>query len=300
MVFLYFLLTTILILASLILTVVHLGFRAPRNREKGNPGDIGMDFIQVEIPAISGKKLSGWLLAVENSTESIVIIHGWGGNAELMIPIAAPFYRSGINVLLVDARNHGNSESDSFSSMPRFAEDLGFSINWLKLHYPDRVNKIALLGHSVGAAAALLEASNRSDIDAVISVSAFAHPECMMRRYLKKLHIPGLIIQLIFRYIEWVIGHKFYAIAPLNTVCKISCPILLIHGKNDSTVPIEDARAILKQCPGSLISLLEIEGAGHDSVDQIEKHSHKLINFLSTSGFVAEYQPVYVNAVSKL
>jgi pimeloyl-ACP methyl ester carboxylesterase len=41
-----------------------------------------------------------------------------------MLPIAAPLRRAGLNVLRVDARNHGGSDSDTFSSLPRFAEDL--------------------------------------------------------------------------------------------------------------------------------------------------------------------------------
>ena len=169
--------------------------------------------------------------------------------------------------------------------MPRFAEDLDCSINWLKQHYPDRVDKIALLGHSVGAGAVLLESSKRKDIDAVISVSAFAHPEWMMRRHLKSLHFPKFLIRIMFSYIEWVIGQKFSTIAPLNTVCLIHCPVLLVHGKEDNTVPVDDARSILANCPESNIILLEIEEADHDSVDKVELHSEKLINFLYESGF---------------
>jgi len=199
--------------------------------------------------------------------------------------LALPFYRAGLNTLLIDTRNHGSSDSDTFSSMPRFAEDLDASINWLKLNHPDRVVNIALLGHSVGAAAVLLASSRRKDLHAVISVSAFAHPEWMMQRQLAKIHMPHFMVLLMFRYIEWVIGHKLRNIAPLNTVCNIQLPVLLVHGKADTTVPVEDARAILANCPNNNISLLEIDDAGHDSVDKIEQHSDSLIKFLEISGF---------------
>ncbi|MBT6549892.1 MAG: alpha/beta fold hydrolase [Gammaproteobacteria bacterium] len=273
------------IIVALILLIVHLGFRAPRNREIGSPNDFGIDFKEAVIPTVSEKKLFAWLLPVENSNETIILLHGWGGNAELMLPIGLPFHRAGLNVLLIDTRNHGNSDSGSVSSMPRFAEDLDSSINWLKKYHPDKTSKIALLGHSVGAGAVLLEASKRNDIHAVMSVSAFAHPEWMMKRHLKKIHMPDFIIWLIFRYIEWVIGRKFQHIAPMNTVCHIRCPVLLVHGKEDFTVPIEDARAIITNCPESHISLIEIDGAGHDSVDKIEENAARLISFLQQSDF---------------
>lgn len=75
-----------------------------------------------------------------------------------------------------DARNHGQSDTHSFSSLPRFAEDLESVLEWLHTNHPTACEKLVLLGHSVGAGAVLLAASRRTDIAAVISVSAFAGP----------------------------------------------------------------------------------------------------------------------------
>ncbi len=285
MIFIVFSMMVIIITISFLLIAIHLGFRAPRNKEVGNPKDLGMDYLQLHISINAGKQLFGWLLTAPSSSETLIILHGWGGNAELMLPLAKPFHRAGINILLFDTRSHGNSDSDTFSSLPRFAEDLGNVIDWLKQHYPDRSKKIALLGHSVGAGAVLLEASRRDDIAAIISISAFAHPAWMMQRYLQRFYLPASIRSLIMRYVEWVIGHRFATFAPLDTVCKIHCPILLVHGKEDTTIPIEDARAILANCPEPHLSLLEIDDAGHDSVEKIEQHGEQLIGFLRIAGF---------------
>ena len=105
-----------------------------------------------------------------------------------------------MNVLLFDARNHGQSDTHSFSSLPRFAEDLDSALAWLHANHPAACEKLVLLGHSVGAGAVLLAASRRTDIAAVISVSAFAHPEWVMRRYLQTLHLPNILIRIINRY----------------------------------------------------------------------------------------------------
>ncbi|MCW8905579.1 alpha/beta hydrolase [Sedimenticola sp.] len=276
---------TLALLASLFLAALHLGFRAPRMRERGTPADLGLAYEAVRIPTASGKQLFAWWLPVSAADTSIIILHGWGGNAELMLPMAQPFQQAGINVLLIDARNHGNSDADTFSSLPRFAEDLDHAIDWLRQKHPVHSRRLALLGHSVGAGAALLSASRKRDITAVISISAFAHPEWMMKRYLQRFHLPDLVVGLVLSYVQWIIGHRFSDIAPLSTVCRIDCPILLVHGRADTTVPVEDARAIAAGCPESNITLLEIDEAEHDSVDKIEQHGFALVSFLQQQGF---------------
>lgn len=278
-----FLAVTALVLVFL--AALHLGFRAPRNREQGTPADRGTAYEAVTIPTVAGKRLAAWLLPVAESDSSLIILHGWGGNAELMLPMALPFHRAGINVLLIDARNHGLSDSDTFSSLPRFAEDLDHAITWLRQQHPQRCRRLALLGHSVGAGAALLSAARTPGLNAVISISAFAHPEWMMKRYLQRLHLPGPLLNLILGYVQWVIGHRFGEIAPIRTVCNIDCPILLVHGKADTTVPVEDARAIIDGCPEAALQLIEIEEAAHDSVEKIEQHGHELVQFLVQRGF---------------
>ena len=276
-----------LALIVFIVLMVHVGFRAPRIRESGTPAQFDLPFQTIHIPGVKDAKLFGWFLPVESSLHTVILLHGWGGNAEMMLPLARPLVEAGCNVLLFDARNHGRSSGGVVSSMPRFAEDMDCAINWLRQQHPRQSRKVALLGHSVGAGAVLLAASRRDDIDAVISVSAFAHPDRMMRRYLADKRIPQPLISAILHYVQWAIGARFDHIAPLNTVCKAPCPVLLVHGKADSTVPVEDARDIRDNCPHPHVELIEIDDADHDSVDMIELHAHQLTSFLMRHGVIA-------------
>jgi pimeloyl-ACP methyl ester carboxylesterase len=223
--------------------------------------------------------LAGWLLPA-TTTKSIIIVHGWGSNAELMLPLAQPLHRQGFNVLLFDARNHGASDADTFSSLPRFAEDLSAAICWLRNQHPSRAEQIAVLGHSVGAGAALLEATRNPRIDAVISIGAFADPAQLTERYLSRFHLPQLAVTLTKRYVEWVIGYRFATIAPVNSIRRVRCPVLLVHGAQDATVPIEDGKQIAAAADPTRVRFLPITGAGHDSVDKIEAHASDLLDFL--------------------
>lgn len=306
MTWLFVILAVSIFIASVLLVMIHLGFRAPRRVEQITPADLGFEFSQAWIPTVRQRRLFSWLLPAERqSDEWIVMLHGWGGNAEMMLPLVRPFHSAGWGVLLFDARNHGSSDGDGMSSMPRFAEDLDHVIDWLQERAKDVAKlRIALLGHSVGAGAVLLAAARRGDIAAVISISAFAHPKWMMRRYLDRRWIPKCFVGLINAYVQWVIGHRFADIAPVSTACEVTAPVLLVHGTEDKIVPVADAHQIYEQCCERGVKLFEVPDAGHTSIDRIEENAQLLVDFLLHAGFsrstttalLAERLPPYTAA----
>lgn len=262
--------------------MLHRGLRAPRVVESASLMQLGLTGREVRLPTLRGKHLFGWLLpGFENQpAPAVIVLHGWGANAEMMLPLARPLQSASFTVLLIDARNHGSSDGDTFSSMPRFAEDLDAAIDWLKTQPEALPRQIAVIGHSVGAAAALLSASHRHDLSGVISLAAFAHPADMMRRWLATKHFPYFPLGwYVLHYVQHVIGHRFDAIAPLNTLPRITCPVLLVHGADDSTVPVSDAHALFARRPSERVQLRVLPGE-HDATDELERHTDELIAFL--------------------
>lgn len=277
-------LIVLLVCLALILlmpAVLHHVYRAPRIREQTTPAKLGIPFQQHWIETVRNKRLFAWYLPVENSCLSLVICHGWGGNAEMMLPLAQPFHDAGFNVWLYDARNHGQSDGDNFSSLPRFAEDLECVLDWHQQQNPNHT--VVALGHSVGAAAVILSASRGAKIDLAISVSGFAHPRLMMNRHLNKWWLPKFMRITIIEYIQWVIGFRFNDIAPMNRIQHVHCPVLLAHGTNDQVVPIEDMHRIVNEAsPDQNIKILAVEGATHDSVEHFKRHAKALMEWVQT------------------
>ncbi len=258
------------------------GFRAPRIVEYSTPADCGFDFDELRIPTRNDKWLHAWLLPQDDNAPCVIVIHGWGGNAELMLPVAAPLHAAGLNVILLDARCHGRSDNDYFSSLPKFAEDVEACIDWLYTQ-PKRWNgQLVLLGHSVGAGAVLLSASRDRRVHAVISIAAFSHPRTMMQRYLQRF--PKVLRHLIIRQVQQVIGHALDDIAPMNTIRNIECPVLLAHGLEDVTVPADEARKIAGCATHERVELLLINGASHDSVESFLNCGGRLVAFLNRYG----------------
>lgn len=226
---------------------------------------------QVRLPTVRGRSLNAWWLPQPftplQPAPAMVLMHGWGGNAATLWSAACHMHRAGFAVLLPESRNHGQSDADTFSSLPRFAEDLDAALDWAQQQPGVNARQLFALGHSVGGAAALLSASRRSDVKAVVSVSAFAHPEMVMRRWLATRHIPYWPLGwLVNRYVEHVIGHRFADIAPLHALPHVACRVLLVHGTRDDLVPLSCARQLQQQARAGQATLLDVPGT-HESFD---------------------------------
>lgn len=254
------------------------GLRAERVVENGAPS--GLPWREVSLPTANGKKLFGWFIPAGERAPALVIMHGWSGNAEMMLPLAPPLHTAGYAVLLVDARCHGRSDQDSFASLPRFAEDIEAALAWLAQQAEVDAARLGIVGHSVGAGAALLVAARQPALRAIVSVAAFAHPEAMMRRWLATKRIPYRPFgAYILGYVQRVIGYRFADIAPCRTIAGVACPVLLVHGLADATVPVSEARAIYAARAGVAVELLLVPGS-HDDYGDIGLQIEAVTNFL--------------------
>ncbi len=263
---------------------VHRSLAPERIVETRTPADVGLSHQGITFPTENGKSLFGWFIPASQSgskdrSPCVVLLHGWGGNAETLLPLAQPLHEAGFALLFINARCHGQSDEDTFASMPRFAEDLGHAIDWLKQRDDIDPQAIGAIGHSVGAAASLLAASRRDDIAAVVSIAAFIHPVAMMRRWFAGRGIPYMPVGwLMLRYVEWVIGPRFDDIAPINTIRWVQCLVLLVNGAEDDTVPVSEAHAIYANRSGDHVQLKVVAGSHYDYAD-LERELPVLVDF---------------------
>ena len=283
------------------------GLRAPRVPHQLNAADLGLApdrLHRTRIPGPRGRNLSAWLVMPPGHERggpggpdgpggphglvgaaqpgepvpAVLVMHGWGGNAAMMAPVVPPLHAAGMAVLLLDARCHGHSDGEAFTSMPRFAEDIAAGLAWLRRQPGIDGRRLALIGHSVGAAASLLHASRHHDVRAVASLSSFAHPQEVMRRFMADKRVPYPVLGwYVLRHVQRVIGHTFDAIAPLHTITRLRCPVLLVHGLQDRTVPFDDARRL--QAASADARLLPVTG-DHDLREALMPHADQLVDFL--------------------
>lgn len=249
----------------------------PQRPQPLTPDDLGLPDQPVTLKSISGTDLHGWYIGAGGRAPAVVVLHGWGANASLMLPLAPHLHRAGLHALFLDARNHGRSEHDDFVSMPRFSEDLDVAIDWL--HGLEDVSSVGVIGHSVGAGAALLVGARRTDIEAIVSVSAFAHPGEIMAAAPPMSHMPNRVRAGLLRTMERTIGARFDEIAPRSTVSRVTAPLMLVHGEADTVVPISNLHELADRAPTARI--LAVPGADHGTLEAFEPHIGAILGFLS-------------------
>lgn len=249
-------------------------FAPPQRDTKQTPTDFGLPAEQIWLDSPNGIRLHGWFIPVDHPAPAVVVLHGWGGNAALMLPLAPHLNRAGYHALFLDARNHGLSEHDRYTSMPRFAEDLEVAVTWLRTH--SEVTSVGVIGHSVGAGAAIYSASECDCLDAVVAVSAPAHPGDMMRSQMAS--IPRPFLELILWAIQRTIGYRFDEFAPRNRIAQVNAPVMLVHGAGDQVVPVGNLDELSMANPEAE-TLVVVDG-GHSDLAPFEDHMAEIIDFL--------------------
>jgi pimeloyl-ACP methyl ester carboxylesterase len=250
-------------------------FAPPQRDASQSPSDLELPEEQISLRSVTGTRLHGWFIPVDGPAPVVVVLHGWGGNASLMLPLAPHLHAAGFHSLFLDARNHGHSEHDTFASMPRFAEDLEVAADWIAAQ--DRVTSVSVLGHSVGAGAAILSASRSDRYKAVVSVSSFSHPEEMMREQMDR--IPQPILNAILEGIQRTIGYRFETFAPRVRLPQVEAPLLLVHGDSDPVVPISDLYELSAIRPDA--EVLIVQGGGHSDLAPFEPYVEQITDFLA-------------------
>ena len=219
---------------------------------------------------------------------TIVLLHGWGQNIEMMEPISSK-YEDKFNILIIDLPGFGKSSEPPHSwTVYEYVECIKELIDYLK------ISKIILIGHSFGGKLSLIYSS----IHKVEKLVCLASPYCKeitklplktrIYKFLKKVSCLKWLANIMQNYI----GSKDYKNASsimkgvlvksvnidlTEDVKKIKCPTLLVWGTMDTAVPIKRAYELEKLIKDS--GVIKYEGATHYAYLERLNHLITVLDF---------------------
>lgn len=184
--------------------------------------------------------------------DTVVLLHGWGQNIEMMKPIGDPLSRD-FNILIVDLPGYGESTEPLYPWMLKdYMDAIKSLLDSLKIKNP------ILIGHSFGGKISLLYASKYPTKKLILFGSPFKK-ETEKLSFKTKILKTAKKIPLLNKlegFAKKHIGSVDYRSASdmmrkilVNTVNlditeevkKITCPTLIIWGTLDDAVPLNDA-----------------------------------------------------------
>jgi alpha-beta hydrolase superfamily lysophospholipase len=148
------------------------------------PADFGFAIEPLSFITADQETISGWLVPADKQEKVIVLLHGYGGTRQQMLPRARFLRQLGFAVLLYDARACGESTGTCVTFGCRERHDLLAAVKLLRER---GYKRLACLGVSQGGATILLAAPELEGVQAVICESVYdemAHAvDRRMRRY---------------------------------------------------------------------------------------------------------------------
>ncbi|MBI3166698.1 MAG: alpha/beta fold hydrolase [Chloroflexi bacterium] len=242
------------------------------------PEKYNIPFQEISIPANDGGVLYGWHIHASPNAPTIILLHGWSRNLSRTLPYIQTLHPMGYNLLAFDSRNHGSSSPMERPTVGTFAQDVVSAVKFLRQQGNTR--PIGALGLSVGGGGVINAAGWDDQVRSVITVGAISHPKAVMKFEFRKRHIPGFLASFLFGYMRRQYGLDFESIAPVNNIRKSQAEFLLIHGEEDETVPVEQARALFEAGSPERTRLWIVPGKGHSNCHTHPQFLEKVGEFL--------------------
>lgn len=243
------------------------------------PADLGLAYEEVELTTGDGVLLSGWFIPAAVETDAaVVVMHGFTGHRLGELAMYVPWLQRRYHVLQFDFRGHGTSAEAPITLGASERADVAAAVAHL---HQRGIRRIALLGLSMGAAAAILSAPDLP-VAAVVADAPFADLRNPIANRMRAEGYP------LARLGAWII----VASASLRARARLRSPIdrvaevaprglLIIAPRNDELIDHEQ-RVALYEAAREPKELFVVEGADHVGARWVAgaEYERRVLDFL--------------------
>lgn len=238
-------------------------------------------FTEVTFKTEDDLTIYGWY-APPASGQVILTLHGLGANRDQFMIHAHYLMEAGFGMLSIDFRNSGDSEGDVTSMGVYEIQDARAAYQFLLAQ--DDVQQIILMGHSMGGGIAS-QLMQEVDADGLIIDATFADFASIVRAGVVARGFPPTPITEVLMTMAGVLSRSdWYSLRPIDDLALVDKPILLLHGTDDPTIPIDNAYRLAEANPQ--IKLVVFDGGEHSNLYQLDPDLYQTEVLLYLDGLV--------------
>ncbi len=206
---------------------------------------MGLTYENLTLVTKDKVNIQAWYIPAQNATKTVLFCHGNGGNISHRLDTVNILNELNVNCLLFDYRGYG--QSDGKPSERGTYRDAMAAWKWLTEEKGLPPDDIVIFGRSLGASIAARLAKKVNPASVVLE-SAFTSYEKIAKKFYPYMPV------------HWFASFKYNT---LEHVKHIKSPVLVIHSKNDETVPFEFGKQLF-DAASQPKDFVEIAGCHND------------------------------------
>jgi pimeloyl-ACP methyl ester carboxylesterase len=216
---------------------------------------------------------------VWGSGPRVLLAHGWGGHSGRLVAFVPALLKAGWGVVAFDAPAHGLS-GGRLATLPDFAKAVS--------RVAAETGPVALIGHSMGAAACALAIRSGLDVRVAVLLAPPADPEAYTVRFARYMRLSAAAARSMGERLQTRYGVKFgdLRLAGVATPTRT----LVIHDRRDARVPVRDGIAIAEAWPRA--ELVVTRGLGHHRILRDRRVVRRTVRFLAKFAREVRLEPV--------
>jgi pimeloyl-ACP methyl ester carboxylesterase len=234
----------------------------------------------------------GWWCPVSNSHGAVLLLPGIRADRVSMIGRAQFLRRAGYSVLLIDFQATGETKGHHITFGWRESRDVLAAVDFIRKH--DSNDHIAIIGSSLGGAAALLAAPPLK-VDALVLEAVYPTIEIATRNRLENYlgKWGGLIAPLLLKQLHPRLEISVGDLRPVDHIGNINCPVLIMSGAKDRNTRPGDTQMLFSRAR-SVKQLWLVPNAGHVDLHRAAaiEYEERVLSFFDQA-FAANGPSVY-------
>lgn len=202
-------------------------------------------------------QIAGWFIPSSGNNRAVILVHGkdvsrsaeFAGN---FLDLGVRLNRSGLNVLMIDLRGHGQSSDAHYSFGLNERRDVEGAVDWLK-GQGFKPGSVGVLGVSLGAASSIGATADDTDIGALVEDSGFASIcPILQAQWGSASGLPDIFLPSSLFMVRVMYGYDLCSSRPVDEIGKIAPrPVLIIHSTSDVLVPETNAEQLRAADPSA-------------------------------------------------